>query len=255
MCGRFVLTTTAEALAREFAAMAADMGLVLRPRYNIGPMQDLVVVRSGDDGRRLSMLRWGLVPSWAKDPAIASRLTNARSETVAEKPSFREAIRKRRAVVPASGFYEWKREGTHKQPWYFFPALPASRATSASHSPPIATLAQQSPPAATLMMAALWESWRTPDGGLLETCCLLTTAANTTMQPVHDRMPVLLTTTGMDRWLDASTTDPRLLLDLLVPAPDDELAAHPVSTGVGNVRNDDPRNIEPILETEPGLPF
>lgn len=239
MCGRFVLTTTAEALAREFAALAVDAGLVLRPRYNIGPMQDLVVVRSGDDGRRLLMLRWGLVPSWAKDPSIASRLTNARSETVTEKPSFRDAIRRRRAVVPASGFYEWKREGTHKQPWYFFPASTAS----------------QSPPAATLAMAALWESWRTPDGGILETCCLLTTAANATMRPVHDRMPVLLTTAGVNRWLEPSITDPGLLLDLLVPAPDDALGSHPVSTGVGNVRNDDARNIEPVLETEPGLPF
>jgi putative SOS response-associated peptidase YedK len=241
MCGRFVLTTPAEALAREFAALAVDAGLVLRPRYNIAPMQDLVVVRSGDDGRRLSMMRWGLVPSWAKDPSIASRLTNARSETVAEKPSFRGAIRKRRAVVPASGFYEWKREGTHKQPWYFFPARHTPPATSAL--------------AATLAMAALWESWRTPDGGLLETCCLLTTAANTTMRPVHDRMPVLLSSTGVNRWLDPSITDPRVLADLLVPAPDDGLEAHAVTTSVGNVRNDEARNIEPMAETEPGLPF
>ncbi len=252
MCGRFVLTTPAEALAREFAAMAVDAGLVLRPRYNIAPAQDLVVVRSGDDGRRLSMLRWGLVPSWAKDPSVASRLTNARSETVAEKPSFRDAIRRRRAVVPASGFYEWKREGTHKQPWYFFPAGPA---TPGGDSPSAATLEHPSLPAAPLAMAALWESWRTPDGDLLETVCLLTTAANAVMRPVHDRMPVLLTGAGMNRWLDPSTTDPRVLLDLLVPAPDDELQAHPVSTGVGSVRNDDARNIEPVVEAEPGLPF
>ena len=231
MCGRFVLTTPADALAAEFAA--ATGGLVLRPRYNIAPMQDVVVVRSVEGRRELAMLRWGLIPSWARDPAIASKLINARSETAAEKPSFRNAMKKRRCIVPATGFYEWKREGTRKQPWYF-------HARTAS----------------PLAIAALWESWKSPEGDAVETCCLLTTAANAVLAPVHDRMPVLLDHDAALRWLDPAVGDPRTLEGLLKPAPASSLAAHPVSSAVNSVRNDGPGNIE---ETEGGpqrqLPF
>lgn len=229
MCGRFVLTTPADALAAEFAA---DLGgLVLRPRYNIAPMQDVVVVRNVDGRRTLSMLRWGLIPSWAKDPTIASKLINARSETAADKPSFRDAMKKRRGIVPASGFYEWKREGTRKQPWYFRPTSPAS----------------------SLAIAALWESWRSPDDGVVETFCLLTTEANSVLAPVHDRMPVLLDADGIRRWLDPDLTDAKGLADLLHPAEASRLRGHPVSTAVNAVRNDDARNIEEAVPAQGSL--
>jgi putative SOS response-associated peptidase YedK len=242
MCGRYVLTTPADALAAEFAASTG--GLVLRPRYNIAPMTDVVVVRSVAGQRSLAMLRWGLVPFWARDPAIAAKLLNARSETAAEKPSFREAMRKRRCVVPASGFYEWQRAGSRKQPWYFRPD-DASRRTA---SDPAAT-----PGRATLAMAALWETWKAPDGETLESCCLLTTGANGLMAPIHDRMPVLLDEDGLRRWMDPAETDPRNLADLLHPAPEDTLVAYPVSSAVNAVRHDDARNIEAEVEVQSSI--
>lgn len=220
MCGRFVLTTPADAIAAEFAALAG--GLVLRPSYNIAPMQDVVVVRETGGARSLAMLRWGLIPFWAKDPTIASRLINARSETAAEKPSFREAMKKRRCIVPASGFYEWKREGTRKQPWYFHPRAGEG----------------------LLAIAGLWESWKDPEGNVVETCCLLTTAANAVLAPVHDRMPVILGHEDALRWLDPAEKDPARLAALLAPAPEAVLASHPVSTAVNSVRNNDAHNIE-----------
>lgn len=231
MCGRFVLTTPADAIAEEFAAMTG--GLVLRPSYNIAPMQDVVVVRETDGVRSLAMLRWGLIPFWAKDPTIASRLINARSETAAEKPSFREAMKKRRCIVPASGFYEWKREGTRKQPWYFHPRA-----------------GQQ-----LLAIAGLWESWKSPEGGVVETCCLLTTSANSVLAPVHDRMPVIFGQEAALRWLDPSEKDPGHLTGLLVPAPDAALRSHPVSTTVNNVRNNDARNIAKEGPAQGDLPL
>jgi putative SOS response-associated peptidase YedK len=229
MCGRFVLTTPADALAAEFAADTG--GLLLRPRYNIAPTQEIVVVRNVGGRRTLSMLRWGLIPFWAKDPSISTKLLNARAESCCEKPSYRDAVRKRRAIVPASGFYEWKKEGARKQPWYFRSATPQ----------------------ASLAIAALWESWKSPEGEIVESCCLLTTSANSVLAPVHDRMPVILDPDGVDRWLDPSQTDSKLFADLFVPTPA-PLEAWPVSTGVNAVRNDDARNIEPIEAAQPAAP-
>ena len=231
MCGRFVLTTPADALAAEFAASTG--GLVLTGRYNIAPMQEIVAVRSIEGERSLALLRWGLIPIWAKDPAIASRLINARAETAATKPSFRDAMQRRRCIVPASGFYEWRKEGTRRQPWYFRSADPRK----------------------SLAIAAVWERWRDPEGRIVETCCLLTTAANRVCAPVHDRMPVILDEAGIARWLDSAESDPAALADLLVPAPEERLHTHSVSTAVNSVRNDDERNILEEVPTQPSLPI
>ena len=229
MCGRFVLSPPADAIAEEFSALTG--GLALKPRYNIAPMQDVVVVRVSGGQRVLAVLRWGLIPFWAKDPAIASKLINARSETAATKPSFREALKKRRCIVPATGFYEWKKEGTRKQPWYFQPSRPG----------------------ALLGIAAMWERWKDPEGNPVDTVCLLTTAANSVLSPVHDRMPVVLDDAGVKRWLDDSIADAAKLQDLLVPGPPAEMTGHPVSTAVNSVRNDDARNVESIETVkEPG---
>lgn len=230
MCGRFVLTTPADALAREFAAL--DPGLALGARYNVAPLQNVVIVREADGKRSLAMVRWGLLPAWTKDPALASRLINARSETVAEKPSFRQAVKTRRCLVPACGFYEWKREGRRRQPWYFTSTRPR-----------------------TLAIAGLWERWRSPEGEIVETCCLITAPANALVAPVHDRMPVLLDESGCARWLDAGITDAAPLQSLLVPAPEESLRAWPVSPAVGDARHDHSTNIEPIDEDRPSTLF
>ena len=181
MCGRYVLVTPAAALAKEFAAF--DPGLVLAPRYNIGPGQDVVVVRVDGGRRSLATLRWGLVPSWAKDPSIASKLSNARSETAASRPSFREALRRRRALVPASGFYEWKAVPAEKrkQPYYLLPSADDD----------------------LFLFAGLWERWVPKDGGqAVDTFAILTTNANELMAAMHDRMPVILQPEDARLWLD-----------------------------------------------------
>lgn len=221
MCGRFVLTTPAQALAAHFEAWDGER-LVAAARYNIAPSQDVVAVRLDQGRRRLVMLRWGLVPWWAKDPAIGNRMINARAETAAGKPSFRDAMARRRCIVPASGFYEWRPAGRRKQPWYF-----------------------KSPEDVPLAMAALWERWLQPDGSALESCALLVTAANATVAPVHDRMPVLLSPRDYDRWLDPNV-DTAQVQPLLAPAPDEALVGYAVTTAVGDPKNDDPGNIEPL---------
>ena len=206
--------------------------LNLRPRYNVAPSQDVAVARANDDGRTLAMLRWGLIPAWAKDQAIGHKLINARSETAAEKPSFRSAFRARRCLIPADGFYEWRREGKTRQPWLF----------GLRDGVPFA-------------FAGLWERWTVPQGAALtgslaerspgdavETCTILTTAANETVAPVHGRMPVILPPDAYGPWLAGEDVP-------LAPYPTDDMTAHPVSTLVNRPANDDPRCVEPVSPT------
>jgi putative SOS response-associated peptidase YedK len=191
------------------------------PRYNIAPTQPVVAVRPGERaGREARMLRWGLVPFWAKDLAMGSRMINARGETVAEKPAFRQAFRRRRCLIPADGFYEWQKVPGGKQPWYI----------SARGEGPLA-------------FAGLWERWdkrgtETP----VESCTIVTTAANATLAPLHDRMPVILDPAAWDAWLGADTPSAELR-DLLRPAPDGLLAARTVSRRVNSPANDGPELI------------
>ena len=214
MCGRYTLTTPLEALR---AIFEAEGGLNLGPRYNIAPTQDVAVVRVGEDGgRELILVRWGLIPSWSEDPSIGSRMINARSETVAEKPSFRRAFAGRRCLLPADGFYEWKSESGGKQPYYIH---------SADNS--------------VLAFAGLWEAWREPASGtLLETCTILTTTAHPSIAEIHHRMPVILPRETYDLWLDGRTPKDRLL-DLLQPYDEATLSIRPVSKRVNKVTNDD----------------
>jgi putative SOS response-associated peptidase YedK len=173
------------------------------------------------DGREATFLKWGLVPRWAKDPAVGNRLINARAETVTEKPSFRDAFKRRRCLVPLDGFYEWSRRGDRKRPFYFH----------MRDGEPFA-------------VAGLWEVWE-GDGGPLETCTLLTTGANELLAPYHDRMPVILRPEDYDRWLDADISRPELLLPLLRPYSPEEMAAYPVGLLVNSPSNEDPRCVEP----------
>ena len=174
MCGRFALRAPPSELITQFGL---DECVDFAPRYNIPPGTDIPVIRQSPEGKRvLHLLRWGLVPHWVKDPSIGARLNNARGESIAGKASFREAFKRRRCLVPASGFYEWAKEGRAKQPFYI----------SLKSGDPMA-------------MAGIWESWKAPDGNVLRTVCIVTTAANDVMAPIHERMPVIV---SPDHWLD-----------------------------------------------------
>ena len=225
MCGRFTQRLSWRELHKLLDLVGTPLNL--RPRYNVAPSQDVAVARAAEERRTLAMLRWGLIPAWAKDPAIGHRLINARSETVAEKPSFRSAFRHRRCLIPADGFYEWRREGKTRQPWLF-------------------GLRDGAP----FVFAGLWERWTVPAGAALtgslaerspgdaiETCTILTAAANGTVAAVHGRMPVILPRDAYGPWLAGEDVP-------LAPYPADDMTAHPVSTLVNRPANDDPRCVE-----------
>ena len=221
MCGRYTLRTLAAELA-EFFDLFRDP--VWAPRYNIAPTQSVLVVRQAlhASHREAVSMRWGLVPSWSKS-LTGPPLFNARSETVAEKPSFRAAFKRRRCLIPADGFYEWQViSPKQKQPHYI-------------------TLRSGSP----FAFAGLWETWQPPQGPPVDSCTVLTTSANSFMQPLHNRMPVILSPDEYPLWLDPELTEPDPLLPLLDQYPSGELSAHPVTTLVNSVRNDSSELIVP----------
>jgi putative SOS response-associated peptidase YedK len=224
MCGRFTLYSSPVVLAREFELGALPL---LFPRYNIAPTQPIALVRRSVEtgAHEWALARWGLVPSWADDVKIGQRMINARSETVADKPSFRSAFRRRRCLIPADGYYEWQQPaagGSGKRPFYI-------------------RRVDQRP----LAIAGLWESWQAPDGTPLETCTLLTTAANDRLRTIHDRMPVFLDEPSRHLWLDPETPSPALI-QLLHPAADELFATLEVSSRVNNPRHESPDCIEPL---------
>ena len=212
MCGRYLLYTPVATLVRAFG-LDPDLRPNLEPRYNLAPTQEVAIVRRAEGTRRLDRARWGLIPSWAKDPSIASRLINARSETAPEKPAFRSAFKSRRCLVPADGFYEWVKDGKAKQPWLLEPAAGG----------PIA-------------FAGLFEHWHQPDGVELRTMTILTTDASADIRHLHDRMPVILGSDAYDAWLEAP---PPVAHALCRPAPEGLLRCRPVDCRVNAVRNDD----------------
>jgi putative SOS response-associated peptidase YedK len=227
MCGRYELHSSPAALALAFGLPHPPE---IQPRYNIAPTQQVPVVRLAADGaRELSQLRWGLVPFWAKDLTIGNRMINARGETIATKPGFREAYRKSRCLLPADGFYEWaKLAGGGRQP---------IRAAMKSGE--------------LFALAGLWSRWRSREGERIETCTIVTTEANELLQHVHDRMPVILAPGDYDRWLDVDEKDPA---DLIRPFASAVMLAYPVSARVSSPKNDDPGLIEPILTDGVSLP-
>jgi putative SOS response-associated peptidase YedK len=220
MCGRFALFAAGDELAERFQVNESPL---LSPRYNVAPTQSIAAVRATPAGRALNMLRWGLIPSWASDPKIAYKLLNARSETVAEKPSFRAAFKQRRCLIPASGFYEWQKgSGKTKQPFFIRPR-----------------------DGGLFSFAGLWECWHDPKGATVETCTILTTGANELMRPIHDRMPVILDSASEGAWLDPSAS-PDALRALFVPFASERMEAYAVSPWVSNARNQGERCIEPV---------
>jgi putative SOS response-associated peptidase YedK len=218
MCARYVITSPADAIRALF-------GYAERPnfpaRYNVAPTQPIPVVRLDAGKLAFMLVRWGFLPSWVKDPRTFSLLVNARAESVQDKPAFRNAIRRRRCLIPADGFYEWS--GTRpRRPFFVRPKAGG----------PIA-------------FAGLWETWTGPNGEEVDTAAIVTTQANRTLMPVHDRMPVILPPDAFNLWLDCSSDDAAMAAALMVPAPDALLEAYPVSTGVNRATNDSPDLIAP----------
>jgi putative SOS response-associated peptidase YedK len=225
MCGRFTLKTPAPVLARAFDLTDVPE---LPARYNIAPTQGVAVIRASADGRRLDMLRWGLIPAWVKELSKAPTLVNARVDTLMEKPSFRGAFRSRRCLIPADGFFEWKSLHGKKQPMYF----------SLNEGTPFA-------------LAGLWERWEGPDGTVIESCTTLTTEPNAVVADIHDRMPVILPPEAYALWLDPRVTDPRKLQSLLGPYPAEAMRVHPVSPRVNAATAEGADCIAPVAEPPP----
>jgi len=222
VCGRFTLSTSPTEIANHFDL---DETPELKARFNVAPGQSIATVSVAGEARRsvLSLRRWGLVPSWAKDPKIGNRLINARSETAAEKPSFRAALRRRRCLVPADGFYEWAGAKGSKQPY-----LIGFRGR------------------ALFAFAGLWERWTDPEGQRIESCTLLTTAAAENLRELHVRMPVIVDPVDYAHWMDPDVVDPDLVSPVLDRNLGGALDFHPISTHVNDVRHDDPRCLEAI---------
>ncbi len=220
MCGRFVITSSPDSI-RRFLAYEDQPNFP--PRYNVAPTQPVPIVRLEAGRRRFVLMRWGLIPSWVKDPKEFALLINARIEGLTDKPSFRAAVKRRRCLVPADGFYEWQKAGKAKRPFFIRPRAGG----------PIA-------------FAGLWETWADRDGGEIDTMAIVTCAANKTLAPIHDRMPAIVAPEHFDAWLDAEKVEAKAAVALLGPAPDDLLVAEEISTRVNNVRNDGPELIAPV---------
>jgi putative SOS response-associated peptidase YedK len=212
MCGRYVITSTPEAIRALFEYPERPN---FPPRYNIAPTQPIPIVRLADGKRQFALMRWGLIPSWVKDPKSFSLLINARAESVVDKPAFRAAMRRRRCLIPADGFYEWTEVGGRKRPYF----------VRLKSGEPFA-------------FAGLWETWTGPNGEEIDTAAIVTTAANPTLAAIHNRMPVILPPEAFEMWLDCVHVDPSTAAALLVPARDGLFEAYEVSTAVNRVPND-----------------
>ena len=217
MCGRYVIKTTPDQMGAVFGYTEQPN---FPPRYNVAPTQPVPVVRIDNGRRSFALLRWGLIPSWVKDPRGFSLMINARAESVLEKPAFKNAMKRRRCLIPADGFYEWKQDGGRKRPYF--------------------AAAQE-----LVAFAGLWEPWMGPNGEEMETACIVTTTANRALRLLHDRMPVVIPRSAFDMWLD-SKVDAETAAALLVPAPEATFEAYEVSSAVNSAANDSATLIEPL---------
>jgi putative SOS response-associated peptidase YedK len=220
MCGRYTITAAPEVVRTLFHYEEQPN---FPPRFNIAPTQPIAIVRLVDGKRQFALVRWGLLPSWVKDPKSFALLINARGESVCEKPAFRAAMKRRRCLIPADGFYEWKSVAGRKQPFYV-------RAKSG----------------APFAFAGLWETWTGPNGEELDTAAIVTTRANRTLAPIYDRMPVVVPPEAFDLWLDCTKVDAITAAALIAPAPENFFEAYPVSTAVNRTANDSPKLVEPL---------
>ena len=221
MCGRYSLVASIAELEDRFGFEGANAAY--SPSYNVAPTQGVLTVVAESDARRAVRMRWGLIPSWAREASIGSRMINARAETVTEKPSFRTALRRRRCLVLADGFYEWRRTGVGKRPM---------RILMASGEP--------------FAFAGLWDTWRDQQGEAVTSCTIITTVANDLLRPIHDRMPVILQRDREDLWLDHDVRGPDVLREVLIPHDPGAMKAHEVSTLVNSTSNDGPELSVPV---------
>jgi putative SOS response-associated peptidase YedK len=225
MCGRYVITSSP-------AAIRALFGYPEQPnfpaRYNVAPTQPIPVVRLYEGKRQFVLMRWGLIPAWVKDAKTFSLLINARGESVVDKPAFRAAIRRRRCLIPADGFYEWKDAGGRKQPYFV-----------------------RSRRGGPLAFAGLWETWTGPNGEEMDTAAIVTTNANRTLAAIHDRMPAIVPPEAFDLWLDCAKVDAQTASALIAPAREDLLETYEISPAVNRAANDSPALIAPAAETAP----
>jgi putative SOS response-associated peptidase YedK len=227
MCGRYAITTAPEAIRQLFGYLEQPNW---PPRYNVAPTQPVPIVRVSEGRRALALVRWGLIPAWVKDPRSFTLVINARGESVLDKPAFRNAMKYRRCLFPADGFYEWKRAGERKQP--YFVRLKSGQ---------------------PMAFAGLWESWMGPNGEEMETAAIVTTAASPSIAHIHDRMPVIVPSEAFDFWLDPKV-DGEMASAVIAPAKDALLECYPVSSAVNRTANDSPELLEPLREPEPVAP-
>lgn len=220
MCGRYTITVTLEELISHYLIDDSKIA-VLKPNYNVAPMHNVPAVIASDEGKRLGELRWGLVPVWAKDEKIGNKMINARAETVGEKPAFKRLLKSKRCIIPADGFYEWKKAGTSKQPYRILMS-----------------------DGGIFSFAGLYDTWEDQEGNKLSTCTIITTTPNSLMEDIHDRMPVILRPEEEADWLGRDNDDVETLLKLLQPYDATKMRAYKVPMAVGNVRN----NSKDLLE-------
>jgi len=231
MCGRYTITSAPEAIRALFRYQEQPN---FPPRYNVAPTQPIPIVRLAEGRRNFALVRWGLLPSWVKDPKNFTLLVNARGESVIDKPAFRAAMKRRRCLIPADGFYEWKAVAGRKQPYF----------VKLKSGGPMA-------------LAGLWECWTGPNGEELETAAIVTTNANRTLDAIHDRMPVIVPPAAFDLWLNCAEVDAVTASTLIAPAPEGLLEVYPVSPAVNRTANDDPKLVEPVAagaEAAPASP-
>jgi putative SOS response-associated peptidase YedK len=232
MCGRYRLSRRKQIIEEHFGATSGEEDW--SPRYNIAPTQPVPIIRQNpkEPVRQISLVRWGLIPSWAKDMSGSASMINARSETAAAKPAFRDALKSRRCLVPADAFYEWQRTGTTKQPFCF-----------------------EVRDGQLFAFAGLWERWKDPSGTWIKSCSILTTTANAVTSTVHDRMPVILDPSNYDLWLDPGMTNVDAACDPLKPYDAGLMRSYPVSARVNSVANDDAECSAPVevVQAQPGL--
>ena len=223
MCGRYRLSRRKQIVEEYFDSVSGEEDWA--PRYNVAPTQSVPVIRQNpkEPIRELSLMRWGLIPSWSKDSSGAARMINARVETAATKPAFRDAMKSRRCLIPADGFYEWVRTAKAKQPYCF-----------------------EVNEGQLFAFAGIWDRWKDTSGKLVETCSILTTTPNAVTSPVHDRMPVILDPDVFDLWLDPGMRDLSAASELLKPCDAQQMRCYPISTRINHVANDDEECSAPV---------
>jgi len=241
MCARYTLRLSSETVKHLFDL---DEVFELEPRYNIAPTQDVPAITQSREGdRKLRMLRWGLIPTWAKSAAAGATMINARAESLKDRPAFRVPFERRRCLLPADGFYEWTDVAEASEQGSLFGEPSVQKPAKTRKQPYHFTLKDEG----LFAFAGLWDRWSDPSGNVVDSCCIITTVPNALLAPIHDRMPVIVPRDGYALWLDRHEKDPGELLHLLLPYPEDQMKSTPVNPAVGNSRIDTPECVRAVV--------